>query len=293
MADVSIDVDLVSRLVAVQFPAWADLPLKPVASTGTDNAIFRLGEAMAVRLPRDPEAAEAIAKEQAWLPGFVGRLGLDIPAPLGLGEPGEGYPWRWAVCRWVEGRDAVNASIADDAGSARALGGFLTALRGVDAANGPRAGAANNYRGVALRHLDLRVRECLAQLEDDIDTALAARVWAAGLSAAIHDGPRVWIHGDLHPGNLVVREGRIAGVIDFGLMGVGDPAADLMAGWTAFDADVREIFLGAAGLNAAARARAKAWALYSGAVALPYYRDSNPTLAGISRQTLGRVLEGS
>lgn len=291
MADVSIDVDLVSRLVAGRFPAWAGLPLSPVASTGTDNAIFRLGEAMAVRLPRDSEAAEGVVREQAWLPGFVDRLGLDIPAPLGLGEPGEGYPWRWAVCRWVEGRDAVSASIADDAGSARALGGFLTELRGLDAADGPRAGPANNYRGVALRHLDQRVRECLVQLEDDIDTARAMRVWEAGLSATRHDGPRVWIHGDLHPGNLVVREGRLAGVIDFGLMGVGDPATDLMAGWTAFDADAREVFLQAAGLDGAARARARAWALYSGAVALPFYRDSNPTLAGVSRRTLGRVLE--
>lgn len=292
MADVSMDVDLVSRLVAGQFPQWTGLPLLAVASTGTDNSIFRLGDTMAVRLPRDADAAEAIAKEQTWLPGLGDRLPLDHPKPLGLGGPAAGYPWRWSVCRWVEGRDAVSMSIANDAGSAQALGSFLTALRGVDAADGPRAGPANNYRGVALRHLDQRIRECLVQLEDDIDTAQATGVWEAGLSAPIHDGPRVWIHGDLHPGNLVVREGRLSGVIDFGLMGVGDPAADLMAGWTVFDADVREVFLEAAGLDAAARARAKAWALYSGAVALPFYRDSNPTLAGISRRSLGRVLEG-
>lgn len=288
---VLIDVALVSRLIAGQFPAWADLPLTPVASAGTDNVIFRLGEAMVVRLPRDADAAEAILKEQVWLSGFVDRLGLDIPAPIGLGEPGEGYPWRWAVCCWVKGSDAVSASIAGDTGSARALGAFLTALRGMDAADGPRAGPANNYRGVALRHLDQRVRDCLIQLEDDINTAEATRVWEAGLSAAHHDAPRVWIHGDLHPGNLVVRDGRLAGVIDFGLMGVGDPAVDLMAGWTVFDADVRETFLEAAGAGSAARARARAWALYAGAVALPFYRNTNPTLAGISRRTLGRVLE--
>ncbi len=291
MADVSIGVDLVSRLVAGRFPAWADLPLTPIASAGTDTVIFRLGEAMAVRLPRDADAAEAIAKEQTWLPRLGDRLPLDHPTPLGLGDPADSYPWRWGVCRWVEGRDAVSMSIADDAGSARALGRFLTALRGADAADGPRAGPANNYRGVALRHLDQRVRECLVQLEDDIDTAQATRVWEAGLSAAIHDCPRVWIHGDLHPGNLVVRGGRLAGVIDFGLMGVGDPAVDLMAGWTVFDADVRETFLEAAGAGTAARARARAWALYAGAIALPFYRNSNPTLAGISRRTLGRVLE--
>lgn len=292
MADAGLDVGLVSRLIARQFPQWADLTLRPVASTGTDNAIFRLGEALAVRLPRDAEAAAAIAKEQTWLPGFADRLPLDIPAAMGLGEPAEGHGWCWGICRWVEGRDAADGSIADDAGSAAALGRFLTALRRVDPAVGPRAGPLNNYRGVALRHLDQRVRGCLAQLAGDIDTVLAAEVWEAGLAANVHEGPRVWIHGDLHPGNLVARDGLLAGVIDFGLLGVGDPAADLMAGWTVFSASVRGAFLEEAGADPAARLRARAWALYSGVVALPFYRERNPTLAGISRRTLGRVLDG-
>ncbi len=242
MADASLDVALVSRLIAGQFPQWADLPLRPMASTGTDNAIFRLGETLAVRLPRDAEAAAAIAKEQTWLPRLSERLELAIPEPLGLGEPAEGYPWRWGICRWIEGRDAVSAPIADDAESAAALGRFLTTLRQVDPAEGPRAGPLNNYRGVVLRHLDQRVRGCLAQLAGDIDTVLAAEVWEAGLAAIVHEGPRVWMHGDLHPGNLVVRGGHLAGVIDFGLLGVGDPAADLMAGWTVFSASVRDTF---------------------------------------------------
>lgn len=285
-----LDVDLVSRLVAGQFPQWKGLSIRSVASTGTDNAIFRLGDAMTVRLPRDADAAEAITKEQTWLPRLCDGLPLDLPTPLGQGEPASDYPWRWGICRWVEGRDAVTASIADDAGSARALGGFLKALQCIDPTDGPRAGAANNYRGVALRHLDQRVIGCLAQLKNDIDTARAARVWENGLAGPVHEGPRLWLHGDLHPGNLVVRKGRLAGLIDFGLMGVGDPAADLMAAWTVFGADAREAFLEAAGADPAARMRARAWALYSGVVALPFYRDLNPILAGISRRTLAEAL---
>lgn len=289
---VSIDVALVSRLIAGQFPEWADLPLRPVASAGTDNALFRLGEELVVRLPRADWAAAMVAKEQRWLPRFSGRLPLDFPEPMGLGEPASGYPWTWGVYQWLEGRDALADPVTDDAASARSLAGFLVRLRSVDTLGGPAAGEANNYRGVALRRLDRRVREALAQVEADIDTAAAAGVWQDALDAAEWDQPGVWVHGDLLPGNLLVRNGTLAGVLDFGTLGVGDPAVDLMAAWTVFGGGARDAFIEAAGMDQEAWRRARGWALYGAAVALPYYRERNPVLAAISRRTLGEVLDG-
>lgn len=287
---VSIDLALVSRLIAGQFPEWADLPVRPVATAGTDNALFRLGEELVVRLPRADWAAGMVAKEQRWLPRFSGRLPLDYPEPMGLGAPALGYPWTWGVYQWLEGRDALADPVTDDIASARSLAGFLARLRGVDTLGGPAAGEANNYRGVALRRLDRRVREALAQLEADIDTSAAARVWGAALEAGVWDQPEVWVHGDLLPGNLLVRNGGLAGVLDFGTLGVGDPAVDLMTAWTVFGGGAREAFIEAADMDEAAWRRARGWALYSAAVALPYYRERNPVLAGISRRTLGEVL---
>lgn len=173
---------------------------------------------------------------------------------------------------------------------ARTLAAFLTKLRTIDTLGGPKAGPDNNYRGVALRHLDGRVRQALAQLTTDIDTAAAARLWDDALAAPVWDQPGVWVHGDLLPGNLLVRDGALAGVLDFGTLGVGDPAVDLMPAWTVFGAGAREAFIQAAAMDEAAWCRAKGWALYGAAVALPYYRDSNPVLAGISRRTLGELL---
>jgi aminoglycoside phosphotransferase (APT) family kinase protein len=289
---VSIDAALVSRLIAGQFPEWADLPLLPVASAGTDNALFRLGEERVVRLPRMDWAAGMVAKEQRWLPRFSGRLPLDFPEPMGLGEPASGYPWTWGIYRWLKGRDALADPVTDDAASARSLAGFLAKMHGVDTLGGPEAGEANTYRGVALRRLDRRVREALAQLEADIDTAVAAGVWQDALDADEWNEPGVWVHGDLLPGNLLVRNGTLAGVLDFGTLGVGDPAVDLMAAWTVFGGGAREAFVEAADMDQQAWRRARGWALYGAAIALPYYRERNPVLAAISRRTLGEVLEG-
>lgn len=285
-----VDAALVARLVAGQFPEWADLPLRPVASAGTDNALFRLGEDLVVRLPCVEWAAETVAKEQRWLPRFSGRVPLDFPEPMGVGEPAEGYPWVWGISQWLEGRDGLSDPITDDVASARALAGFLAKFRAVDTLGGPKAGPENNYRGVALGHLDGRVRQALSELEADIDTVAAARLWDDALAAPVWDQPGVWLHGVLLPGNLLVRDGALAGVLDFGTMGVGDPAVDLMAAWTVFGGDARAALIEASGLDQAAWRRARGWALYSGAIALPYYRERNPVLAGISRRTLRELL---
>lgn len=288
--DEDIDVGLVQRLVRARFPHWADLPVRPIAATGTDNLVFRLGDHLAVRLPRSAGAAGTLAKEQRWLPLFQGRLPLEIPWPEAFAPPGEDWPWPWSVCRWVDGRDAAAESIAGDTPSALALADFLTALHAMDPSGAPRAGEPNSWRGVALGHLDALVQACLAQLTDDIDTAAALAIWRDALAAPRHDGPPVWIHGDLHPGNLVVRDGRLAGVIDFGLLATGDPAVDVMAAWSVFEGEARTVFLDRLEAGDALVRRARGWALYAGAVALPWYRDRNPTLAAISRRTLAEVV---
>lgn len=283
------DKALARRLVEDQFPDWARLPITPVASAGTDNAIFRLGQDWVIRLPVRESAVVLVEREQRWLPRLAPHLPLAAPAPLAVGRPAEGYPWPWSVCSWLEGTDAAASPIADPERAGAVLGRFLLALRGVDASEGPRAGLVNHGRGLPLRLLDRRVRSDLAALDGEIDTRPALTAWEAALAAAPWSGPGAWLHGDLHPGNLLVRGGEIVGVLDFGLMAVGDPACDLMVAWNLLDAHGREVFRGAAGVDAAMWARGRGWAAYGAAIALAYYRDRNPVLSAICRRTLAAL----
>lgn len=287
---VEIDVALVSRLLAGQFPDWAGLPLSPVTSAGADNALFRLGNDRVVRLPQVDWAAGYVATEYAWLPRLAPALPMPLPVPLALGAPGDGFPWNWTVCRWLGGRDGVAAPITDQAHAAITLAEFIGALQGIDTTDGPRSGRINNYRGVALARLDTVVRNALAKLTGEIDVAAATAIWEAALAAPVWDRPGVWLHGDLHPGNLLVAEGRLNAVIDFGLMAVGDPACDLMAGWSVLDETSRPWFRTGLAVDDAAWTRGRGWALYASVVALSFYLTSNPTLAAISRRTLAQVL---
>ncbi len=245
MHDDEIDValSLVNRLVAGQFPEWAGLPIRPINSAGTDNAIFRLGDNMAVRLPRRPVAAEQLEKEHRWLPGIAPQLPLDVPVPLALGMPAEGYPLPWSVCRWLEGENAVFAPIADLREAATALAQFVSALQKIAPTDGPQPGAHNFFRGVPLRNRDAQTRTAIASLHGIIDTDAVMDAWEAALNAPTWDGPPVWLHGDIHAGNLLVQQGRISAVIDFGGLGIGDPACDLMVGWTLLSAETRRRFV--------------------------------------------------
>lgn len=289
---VEIDVALVRRLLARQFPDWAGLPLSPVTSGGADNALFRLGDDKVVRLPRVDWAAGHAEKEHTWLPRLAPALPMALPVPLALGSPAEGYPWTWTVCRWLEGRDAFAQPITDLPHAAGTLAAFLQALWRIDTTGGPRSGAANNYRGVRLIHMDDRVRDCIAILGDEIDARATTAAWESGLAAPINSGPRVWLHGDLHPANLLTVDGRLSAVIDFGLLGVGDPAADIMVAWSTLDAATRPAFRAALEIDDDAWARARGWAIYNSLVALAAYLHSNPTLTGISRRMLTQALAG-
>jgi aminoglycoside phosphotransferase (APT) family kinase protein len=288
--EVGIDEALVGRLIGRQFPAWAGLPLERVRPSGTDNALFRLGRDLAVRLPRHEAAAGQVAKEQRWLKRLAPHLPLAIPVPVAQGEADAGYPYRWSVCRWIEGDNALTARIDDLDDAARALAGFVDALQGLDATEGPRPGPHNSFRGVPLAQRDGNVRAAIGRLDGLIDTGAALGEWEAALAAPGWERPPVWLHGDIHPGNLIVSGGKLGAVIDFGCLGVGDPACDLMPAWTLLTADTREIFRAALAIDDATWARGRGWALSAALIALPYYLDTNPTLVAISRRAIAEIL---
>jgi aminoglycoside phosphotransferase (APT) family kinase protein len=288
--EVNTDASLVRRLLGAQFPAWADLPIEPVASAGTDNAIYRLGEDMAVRLPRVDWAVGQVEKEQRWLPELAALLPLAIPVPLAKGVPAEGYPWHWSVCRWLEGENATIERLADPCQAATDLAHFVAALQRIDPAGGPPPGADNSSRGVPLAMRDQPTRAALAALTGTLDTGAAAAAWEAALRAPASRGPPVWLHGDLHSGNLLAQRGRLSAVIDFGCLGVGDPACDAMVAWTLFSAEGRDAFRTALAVDDATWARGRGWALSVALIALPYYRNTNPEIVARAKHTIDEVL---
>jgi aminoglycoside phosphotransferase (APT) family kinase protein len=303
--ELDIDVALARRLLAAQFPRWADLPIAPVASAGTDNALFRLGDDMVVRLPRIDWAVEQVEKEQRWLPRLAPRLPLAIPVPLAMGVPAEGYPWHWSIYRWLEGENATVKPIADLHQTATELAQFVTALREIDPGGGPSPGPHNSFRGEPLANRDARTRAAIASLggllgsgklydsqTDDrkLDIDAATEVWEEALQAPAWHGPPVWIHGDLSPLNLLVERGRLTAVVDFGCLGVGDPAGDLIVAWSLLSADTRAVFRAALAVDDATWARGRGWALSVGLIALPYYQITNPVLAATARRMIDEAI---
>jgi aminoglycoside phosphotransferase (APT) family kinase protein len=288
--EVDVNVALVGRLLAAQFPQWADLPIEPVHSAGTDNALYRLGADLAVRLPRIEGATGQVDKEHQWLPRLAPLLPLAIPVPLAKGTPGEGYPWHWSVYRWLEGENATIERIADPGQAARDLAQFIAALQRIDPTGGPPPGAHNSFRGMPLSTRDADTRAAIASLDGMLDTGAVTAAWDAALQASAWDGPPVWIHGDLQSLNLLVQQGRISAVIDFGCLGVGDPACDLIVAWNLLSAQTRDAFRAALPVDDATWARGRGWALSVGLIALPYYQSTNPVLAGIARRAIAEVL---
>jgi aminoglycoside phosphotransferase (APT) family kinase protein len=270
----TIDIALVQRLVARQFPRWSHLPVTAAPRSGWDNRTFRLGEEMLVRLPSAEEYAGQVAKEQRWLPVLAPQVPLPIPVPLAMGAPGEGYPFPWSVHRWLDGTDAGRSSVIDLTEFAVDLAAFLAALQQVDPSDGPRPGAENFFRGAPLAHYDAQTRRAIDVLGDTIDRAAVTAVWQRAVSSAWRLPPR-WFHGDVALGNLLVRGGRLAGVLDFGLCGVGDPAGDLTVAWTAFSAASREAFRAGLDLDAETWARGRGWALWKALIVRAGLSETN------------------
>lgn len=291
--EVDTDAALVGRLLTAQFPTWAGLPIEPVGSAGTDNALYRLGDTMVVRLPRIHWAVAQVEKEQRWLPRLAPFLPLAIPVPRAMGTPAEGYPYPWSVYRWLGGETAIIERLTDPREAATALAQFIAALQRIETTGGPPPGEHNFGRGEPLALRDARTRAAIAALETlhgAIDAGAATAAWEAALQAPAWENPPVWIHGDLQSGNLLTVEGRLSAVIDFGGLGVGDPAGDLIVAWNFFDADTRAVFRAALKVDDATWARGRGWALSVALIALPYYWDANPSLAAMARYTIGEVL---
>jgi aminoglycoside phosphotransferase (APT) family kinase protein len=274
MDGVSIDADLVRRLLAAQFPQWAELPLSPVPLSGMDNATFRLGEDLPVRLPRYSHWVGQVEREHMWLPRLATHLPLRVSEPVAKGEPGEGYPYPWSVYRWLEGETATTEGLVDPVAAAVQLAGFITALHKLDATGGPGPEPSNAFRGVPMGDerdslaAEARVRPKIEALKGMVDTDAVTEVWEAALAAPAWDAPPVWIHGDLATGNLLAVDGRLSAVIDFGTLAVGDPAVDLLPAWMFLPAQARGAFRAALDLDDATWARGRGWAL-AGSLPVP------------------------
>lgn len=285
---VPVDDHLVRRLVARQHPRWAGLPIVEVASIGTVNAVYRLGDELCVRLPLLPQGAASIERELAWLAWLAPRLPVPVPEPVAVGGPDDGFPLPWAVYRWLPGVTAVDAerggpTLADD------LAAVVAAIGALDPAGAPRA--ENRW---ALRHLDPGIRALLPRLAaDGVDVARTTAAWDEALAAPAHDGPPTWVHGDLLAANLLVADGRLVGLLDWGGAGTGDPASDLYPAWAVLDGPGRERFRAALAVDDAAWARGRGWALRTPIQGLPYYRETNPGFAAMGRQVLDAVLWGT
>ena len=284
-----IDIALVGRLVAAQFPAWADLPIRPVELSGWDNRTFHLGEEMTVRLPSAERYTEQVDKEHHWLPRLAPLLPLPIPLPLALGVPGEGYPWHWSIYRWIAGENATIERIADLPQFATSLAQFLAALQKIDPADGPPPGTHNFYRGGLPATYDAETRRAIETLDGRIDADLATEVWEAALQSTWRDLP-VWVHGDFAAGNLLLDRGRLSAVIDFGCSAVGDPACDLTIAWTLLSGESRDAFRAALPADSATWARGRGWALWKGLITLAEHLDTDPLKAGEARRVIDEVL---
>jgi aminoglycoside phosphotransferase (APT) family kinase protein len=282
--EVEIDEALARRLLRTQFPELAGLAVRAVDSTGTVNAIFRLGEQLCMRLPRVKAGEADLVHELCWLPRLAGTLALEVPRPVAAGEPGEGYPFRWAVLGWIQGETFSVERVVDEAAAAAGLAHFVRSLRALD----PAGGAPSGRRPLA--ELDGMTRAAIAAAGELVDAARAMKAWARSLDAPAWEGPPVWRHCDLLPPNLLMTEGRLTAVIDFGSVGVGDPAADVIAAWSVFGAAGRERFRSELAVDDATWVRARGYALHQAVLIIPYYRETNPRFVEMARRTVNEVI---
>ncbi|CAM5576956.1 aminoglycoside phosphotransferase family protein [Streptomyces avidinii] len=285
-----VDEHLVRRLIAGQFPQWAASAVERIPSGGTVNVMYRLGDTMVVRLPMLAGGAADVSMEQEWLPRLAPRLPTAVPEVLGAGEPAHGYPWAWSVYRWLPGENPRAGGLTEPEALAADLAGFVAAMRSVTLPGAPRA-----HRGGPPASLDAATRAAIGQLrgipQEGVDCDAVTAVWEDALRAPAPDGPPVWLHADLMPGNLLISGGRLSSVIDFGCMGVGDPACDLFPAWNPLPAGARTVFREALGVDDATWRRGRGRTLSQAVIALPYYRTTNPAMADNARHVIRAVLE--
>ncbi len=288
--DLTVNESLVAGLLVDQFPEWCHLPLKRIKSAGTGNAIYRLGDQKAVRLPLVSWAADFIKKEVLWLPKLAPHLPLATPVPIAMGNPGRGYPSHWSVVNWLAGENAFLHGLSDTDQAATRLGEFVSTLQRLDTADGPLSGEQNVNRGVPLVVRDAMTREAITTLRGVFDIDELAAAWESALKIPQWSGPPAWLHGDLHSGNLLATDGQLTAVIDFGLMGVGDPACDVMVAWWLFSGRSRETFRSTIDVDDHTWDRGRGWALTVGVVAHAHYLKTNAMLAELSFKAIEESL---
>jgi aminoglycoside phosphotransferase (APT) family kinase protein len=282
--EVDIDEQLVARLVAAQFSQLADLPISAFQSTGTVNAIYRLGDHLCARLPRVASWARDLEKELNWLPKLAPFLSLRVPEPLAKGQPTSDYPFPWAIYRWIDGHPYRDDLVHDERQAAADLAQFVVELRLLDPRGAPHSGRK------PLRELDAATRVAIEASRDVIDSDAAAAAWASALEERAWDGTPVWIHTDLLRPNLLVDRGRLCAVIDFGSVGVGDPAADVIAAWSVFSQNGRATFRGTLAVDDGTWNRARGYALHQAMLIIPYYAETNPGFVALAKRTVEEVL---
>lgn len=279
-----IDVPLVRALLAEQLPELAALPVRPVRPGGNDHRTFRLGEELLVRLPSAPGYVPQVVKEQTWLPRLAPHLPLPIPAVRAVGVPSPLFAAPWSVYGWLEGAPASAVAVDDQERLADDLARFLVALRTAPTDGAPGPGMHSAFRGGSLQHFDAEVQDIVHRVHGR-ERQLAVRIWREALEASV-TGPPVWFHGDVAVANLLVRDGGLAAVIDFGCSGVGDPACDTVMYWTHLRGGAREVFRGTLQVDEATWARGRGWALWK---ALIMITNTPPGQAELARHVLDQL----
>jgi aminoglycoside phosphotransferase (APT) family kinase protein len=284
----TIDVSLARRLIDSQFPQWSDLPIAEVEVDGWDNRTFRLGSELTVRLPSGDWYAQQVDKEQQWLPVLAPQLPLPIPTPVARGEPDSVFPYPWSVYRWLDGEPASRRRIRNLPGFARTLARFLNALRRVDATGGPAPGEHNFYRGGPLATYEDETLQAIEALGNQIPGKSVKRAWDDAMTTSWDREP-VWFHGDVAAGNLLLRDGRLAAVIDFGSSGVGDPACDMVIAWTLLAGASRATFRDELDVDAATWSRGRGWALWKALITLAWHVEPDTPDANRTRRQIVQI----
>jgi aminoglycoside phosphotransferase (APT) family kinase protein len=284
-----IDVALARRLVDSQFPQWSELPIRPVEADGWDNRSFRLGSELTIRLPSGDWYAQQVDKEQRWLPVLAPQLPLPIPVPVARGEPEFGFPYAWSVYRWLDGEPAASARIGDLTRFAATLAAFLNALGRVDATGGPAPGQHNFYRGGPLATYEEETFQAIDALGNEVPVEAVKRLWDDATTTSWEREP-VWFHGDVATGNLLVRDGQLAAVLDFGSSGVGDPACDTVIAWTFLSGASRERFRAALDADSGTWSRGRGWALWKALISLVGHLENDSPDAALARRDIEQVL---
>jgi aminoglycoside phosphotransferase (APT) family kinase protein len=285
----TIDVSVARRLIESQFPQWSDLPIAEVEVDGWDNRTFRLGSELTVRLPSGAWYAQQVDKEQRWLPVLAPQLPLPIPIPVARGEPDSGFPYPWSVYRWLDGEPASRRGIRNLPSFATTLAGFLNALGRVDATGGPAPGEHNFYRGGPLATYEDETLQAIDALGDEVPGEAVKRVWDVAMTTSWDREP-VWFHGDVATGNLLVRDGRLAAVLDFGTSGVGDPACDTVIAWTFLSGSSRDRFRADLDVDAGTWSRGRGWALWKALITLVGHLERDAPQAATTRREIDEIL---